>query len=223
MGTQVSGQAFASGIGSDSTTLLALLLPVTMSSPRRAAMAARTSCCAARWRDLGVVDDLRRPTIRRRWPLPSSTRTRVIWAESFAEPDDADGRRPGAGRAATGCGACSSWIPCSPRRRCCVRSSGAPTSSCTAPRSTSAAIPTLPAVPWWANPELMARIRAGAVELGPVLAPDEAYLLHRGLATLDVRVARRCATASALAAALVDHPRSPGWTIRACPDTRRTR
>jgi cystathionine beta-lyase/cystathionine gamma-synthase len=56
------------------------------------------------------------------------------------------------------------------------------------------------------RPELVERVRAARVELGPVLAPDEAYLLRRGLATLDVRVARQCETAAALAAALVDHP-----------------
>jgi cystathionine gamma-synthase/O-acetylhomoserine (thiol)-lyase len=56
------------------------------------------------------------------------------------------------------------------------------------------------------EPDLMRGIRAARVELGPALAPDEAYLLHRGLATLDVRVARQCATASTIAAALVDHP-----------------
>jgi len=37
-----------------------------------------------------------------------------------------------------------------------------------------------------------------------VLAPDEAYLLHRGLATLDLRVGRACATAAALRQWLVD-------------------
>jgi cystathionine gamma-synthase/O-acetylhomoserine (thiol)-lyase len=56
------------------------------------------------------------------------------------------------------------------------------------------------------RPDLIRRIRAARVELGPVLAPDEAYLLHRGLATLDVRVARQCSTAASLAAALADHP-----------------
>jgi len=71
--------------------------------------------------------------------------------------------------------------------------------------------------------ELMARIRAARIDLGGVLAPDEAYLLHRGLATLDLRVGRACATASALAAALaaddrveqVDHPCLPGHQAHA--------
>lgn len=55
--------------------------------------------------------------------------------------------------------------------------------------------------------ELMTRIRAARIDLGGILAPDEAFLLHRGLATLPVRVARHCATAHAVAEALADHPR----------------
>ena len=55
--------------------------------------------------------------------------------------------------------------------------------------------------------DLMARIRAARIELGGILAPDEAFLLHRGLLTLPVRVARHCATAAAVAEALADHPR----------------
>ncbi|HEX3824566.1 MAG TPA: aminotransferase class I/II-fold pyridoxal phosphate-dependent enzyme [Mycobacteriales bacterium] len=54
--------------------------------------------------------------------------------------------------------------------------------------------------------ELVARIRKARVDLGGSLAPDEAFLLQRGLATLPLRVARHCATALAVAEALVDHP-----------------
>ncbi|MBR8740511.1 PLP-dependent aspartate aminotransferase family protein [Nocardiopsis sp. MG754419] len=57
-----------------------------------------------------------------------------------------------------------------------------------------------------ASPELIERIRSARIDLGPCLAPDEAYLLHRGLETLPLRVARQCATASAFAAALEGHP-----------------
>jgi len=56
------------------------------------------------------------------------------------------------------------------------------------------------------SPELMARIRHDRLELGGSLAPDEAFLLHRGLATLPLRVARHCATALTVATALAEHP-----------------
>src|SRR5699024_10375902 len=57
-----------------------------------------------------------------------------------------------------------------------------------------------------AVPELIDRIRAARVDLGTCLAPDEAYMLRRGLETLPLRVARQCETATALAAALEGHP-----------------
>jgi O-acetylhomoserine/O-acetylserine sulfhydrylase-like pyridoxal-dependent enzyme len=54
--------------------------------------------------------------------------------------------------------------------------------------------------------DLVARIRKSRIDLGGGLAPDEAFLLHRGLATLPLRVARHCATARSVAEALADHP-----------------
>jgi cystathionine beta-lyase/cystathionine gamma-synthase len=55
-------------------------------------------------------------------------------------------------------------------------------------------------------PELIGRIRRDRNELGGSLSPDDAFLLHRGLATLPLRVARHCATALAVASALAEHP-----------------
>ena len=53
---------------------------------------------------------------------------------------------------------------------------------------------------------LVTAVRRARIDLGGVLAPDEAFLLHRGLATLPVRVARHCLTALTVAEALADHP-----------------
>ena len=60
-------------------------------------------------------------------------------------------------------------------------------------------------------------IRQVRVDTGSTLAPDEAALLARGLATLPLRVVRQCTTAAAVAQALsadprvarVDHPSLP--------------
>ncbi len=52
----------------------------------------------------------------------------------------------------------------------------------------------------------MARVRHDRIDLGGMLAPDEAFLLHRGLATLPLRVARHCASALVVAAAMDEHP-----------------
>lgn len=54
--------------------------------------------------------------------------------------------------------------------------------------------------------ELIARIRAARIDLGGSLSPDDAFLLHRGLATLPLRMDRQCASALELAEALADHP-----------------
>jgi O-acetylhomoserine/O-acetylserine sulfhydrylase-like pyridoxal-dependent enzyme len=53
---------------------------------------------------------------------------------------------------------------------------------------------------------LVAKVRAARVDLGGSLAPDEAFLLHRGLATLPLRVERHCQNALAVAEALLTHP-----------------
>ena len=73
------------------------------------------------------------------------------------------------------------------------------------------------------RPELLARIRHHRAELGGSLAPDEAFLLHRGLATLPLRVERQCRTALEVAQALdghaavasVDHAGLPGHASHA--------
>jgi cystathionine beta-lyase/cystathionine gamma-synthase len=56
------------------------------------------------------------------------------------------------------------------------------------------------------HPDLISRIRAVRIDTGGSLAPDEAFLLRRGLETLPLRVSRQCATALALASALAGHP-----------------
>lgn len=56
------------------------------------------------------------------------------------------------------------------------------------------------------SPELMARVRRDRIDLGGALAPDEAFLLHRGLATLPLRMERQCRTALELARVLESHP-----------------
>ncbi len=57
------------------------------------------------------------------------------------------------------------------------------------------------------SPELMAKVRHNRIDLGGMLAPDEAFLLYRGLATLPLRVERHCRNALVVATALAEHPR----------------
>lgn len=52
----------------------------------------------------------------------------------------------------------------------------------------------------------LAPVREARIDFGGCLAPDEAFLLHRGLATLDLRVVRQSETAALLAEKLSGHP-----------------
>lgn len=70
------------------------------------------------------------------------------------------------------------------------------------------------------SPELMDRVRHDRIELGGSLAPDEAFLLHRGLATLPLRVDRHCRGALTVATALAEHPRVERVDYPGLPDSR---
>ncbi len=58
-----------------------------------------------------------------------------------------------------------------------------------------------------ANRAWIARIREMVIELGGVADPAAAYLLIRGMKTLEVRVRRQCRTAMAVARYLARHPK----------------
>jgi cystathionine beta-lyase/cystathionine gamma-synthase len=57
------------------------------------------------------------------------------------------------------------------------------------------------------RPDLIAQLAEVRADTGDALSPDDAFLLHRGLETLPLRVRRMCATATVFAAALAKHPR----------------
>ncbi|MGH3856984.1 MAG: trans-sulfuration enzyme family protein [Pseudonocardiaceae bacterium] len=56
------------------------------------------------------------------------------------------------------------------------------------------------------RPAHLGPVRQARIDLGGCLAPDEAFLLNRGLQTLELRVARQSATAAVLAEELAGHP-----------------
>jgi cystathionine gamma-lyase len=57
-----------------------------------------------------------------------------------------------------------------------------------------------------ADPELAERLRSARTLGGAIPGTMEAWLVHRGLGTLDLRLARQAANAEALARALRGHP-----------------
>ena len=73
---------------------------------------------------------------------------------------------------------------------------------------------------------LMARIREGRRQSGSVPGPFEAYLVHRGIETLEVRLSRMCASAAVIAERLAEHGavkalRYPGLAGDAAQDVAR--
>lgn len=57
------------------------------------------------------------------------------------------------------------------------------------------------------NPELMAAARSWRTTAGAILGPFEAFLVHRGLETLELRFERMCASAAQIAERLAAHAR----------------
>ncbi len=67
------------------------------------------------------------------------------------------------------------------------------------------------------DPRLMARIREFRRQSGSVPGPFEAFLVHRGLETLELRLSRMCATAAMVAERLAAHPRVRGLRYPGLP------
>jgi cystathionine gamma-lyase len=65
---------------------------------------------------------------------------------------------------------------------------------------------------------LMARVADWRRQSGSVPGPFEAYLVHRGLETLEVRLSRMCATAQTIAERLAQHPSVRGLRYPGLPD-----
>lgn len=68
------------------------------------------------------------------------------------------------------------------------------------------------------RPALMGPVREVRIDTGGVLAPDEAFLLRRGLETLPLRVRRQCDTAAAFAEAVARHPAVRAVSYPGLPD-----
>ncbi|WP_371777270.1 cystathionine gamma-lyase [Streptomyces sp. NBC_01438] len=67
------------------------------------------------------------------------------------------------------------------------------------------------------DPELAAGVRRWRKVAGAIPGPMEAWLAHRSLATLELRIERQCANALALAEALIEHPEVTGLRYPGLP------
>ncbi|MFI7274008.1 cystathionine gamma-lyase [Streptomyces sp. NPDC049879] len=68
------------------------------------------------------------------------------------------------------------------------------------------------------DPELADRVRAWRTEVGAILGPMEAWLAHRGIATLHLRVERQGTNALAVARALRERPEVTGLRYPGLPE-----
>ena len=124
------------------------------------------------------------------------------------QPDAEHRRHRGAGRASpTRPARCSSSTTPSPRRTSSSRSPSAPTSSSTRRPSTSAGTPTSSAAPSsCATSSWPSAIAFHQNAMGAVAGPFDAFLTHRGLKTLGVRMDRHCDNAEKVVEFLAGHP-----------------
>lgn len=202
----VGAQAFASGMAAISTILLTLcsagshiVAPSAVYGGTYGAIehVLRRFGVAATYVDMADPDSVR-AAIR--------DTTAVVWAETIANPTTAVADLPGVAAVCR-----DAAVPL------CVDSTFAPAPVCR-PLVWGADLVMHSATKYLGghgdvtggavvgDVELIARIRKTRIDLGGSLAPDEAFLLHRGLSTLPLRVARHCSTALRVAEAISEHP-----------------
>lgn len=205
LGTPVSGQAFASGMAAISTCLLALcrtgerivaptaLYGNTYHLLRGVLARAGVSTTFVDYADPAALERAVAPGVR------------LVFAETLANPTMAVADLPALARLAHARGALlvvdstfASPVVCRPLCH------GADLVVHSATKYLGGHSDATGGVVVGAE-EPMAAVRAARIDLGGILAPDEAFLLHRGLATLPLRVERACASAAWLAGELNAH------------------
>ncbi|CAM4059308.1 PLP-dependent aspartate aminotransferase family protein [Nocardiopsis gilva] len=203
---EVRGQAFASGMAAISTTLLALTSAGAHLVASRSIYGNTYSLLDGLLRRFGVATDFVDITDLDAVRSAVRPETAVIFTETLSNPTMTVSDIPGLAEIASGAGAVlvvdstfASPAVCRPLEH------GADLVLHSATKyigghsdATGGAVV--------GRPELVDAIRSARIDLGPCLAPDEAFLLHRGLETLPLRLARQCATAAEFAAAVAEHP-----------------
>ncbi|WP_433326799.1 trans-sulfuration enzyme family protein [Spirillospora sp. CA-294931] len=202
----VEGQAFASGMAAITAVFLAFTGAGThVVAPSTGFGGTRDLITGvlARFGVESTFADMGDPVAVRRAMRPA---TRMIWAETLSEPTGAVADLPGLAEVARDAGAMlavdstlATPVVCRPLEH------GADLVVHSATKYVGGhGDATGGAVVGRMRP--MAEIRRVRVETGAALAPDEAFLLRRGLETLPLRVRRQCDTANIFAAAVARHP-----------------
>jgi cystathionine beta-lyase/cystathionine gamma-synthase len=205
----VAALAFASGMAAISSVLFALTSPGSQVVAARELYGNTISLLAGTLRRFGVETtfvDIADPAAVAAALQPG--RTALLWAEALANPTLSVADLPALAAAAHAAGAVfavdstfASPAVCRPLEH------GADLVVHSATKYIGGHSDVTGGVVVGADDELLARVRAMRMDLGGTMSPDDAFLLHRGLLTLPLRMERHCASALAVAEAMAAHPR----------------
>jgi cystathionine beta-lyase/cystathionine gamma-synthase len=206
VGGGVAGQAFASGMAAISAVLLAYTHAGAHVVAPAAAYGGTYGILAELLPRFGVHTDFVDMTDVASVRAAIRPETRIVWAETLANPTMAVADLPALAEAAHEAGALL------------VVDSTFATPVICRPLEHGADLVVHSATKYFGGhsdatggvvvgrPALVGPVRTVRIHTGGILAPDEAFLLRRGLETLPLRVRRQCDTAALLAAAAARHP-----------------
>jgi cystathionine beta-lyase/cystathionine gamma-synthase len=202
----VTGQAFASGMAAISAVLLAFTHAGAHVVAPAAAYGGTYGLLAELLSRFGVQTDFVDMTDVPKVRAAIRPETRIVWAETLANPTMAVADLPALAEAAHEAGALlvvdstfATPVVCRPLEH------GADLVVHSATKYFGGHTDSTGGVVV-GRAGLVGPVRTVRIHTGGILAPDEAFLLRRGLETLPLRVRRQCDTAALLAAAAARHP-----------------
>jgi cystathionine beta-lyase/cystathionine gamma-synthase len=202
----VTGQAFASGMAAISAVLLAYTHAGAHVVAPAAAYGGTYGLLAELLSRFGVQTDFVDMTDVARVRAAIRPETRVVWAETLANPTMAVADLPALAEAAHEAGAMlvvdstfATPVVCRPLEHGADLVVHSATKYIGGHSDATGGVVV-------GRTGVMGPVRTVRIHTGGSLAPDEAFLLRRGLETLPLRVRRQCDTAALLAAAAARHP-----------------
>jgi len=205
-GGGVAGQAFASGMAAISAVLLAFTHAGAHVVAPAAAYGGTYGLLAELLSRFGVRTDFVDMTDLGRVRAAIRPETRVVWAETLANPTMAVADLPALAEAAHEADALlvvdstfATPVVCRPLEHGADLVVHSATKYIGGHSDATGGVVV-------GRSGLIGPVRTVRIHTGGMLAPDEAFLLRRGLETLPLRVRRQCDTAAQLAAAAARHP-----------------
>ena len=206
MGADVRGQGFASGMAAISAVFLAFAHAGAHVVAPAAVYGGTYGLLADLLNRFGVEADFVDMTDLEQVRAAMRPTTRVVWAETLANPTMAVADLPALADAAHRAGALlavdstfATPVVCRPLEHGADLVVHSATKYIGGHSDATGGVVV-------GRSALITPIRAVRVHTGGMLAPDEAFLLRRGLETLPLRVRRQCDTAAVLAASVARHP-----------------